>query len=102
MSEPKVVNGTLLEESEELSLAELSRVSGQTREWLILLVEEGVIEPCSTEAENWRFTRHCLQRVRIVQRLESDLGVNLAGAALAVELLEELDALRRRIEHLEG
>jgi chaperone modulatory protein CbpM len=39
--------------------------------------------------------------VRIVQRLESDLGLNLAGAALALELLEEVEDLRHRIAALE-
>jgi len=35
-------------------------------------------------------------------RLQSDLGVNRAGAALAVQLLEEIDALRTKLRALEG
>jgi len=37
-----------------------------------------------------------VRRVRCALRLESDLGVNLAGAALALDLLEELNRLRAR------
>jgi chaperone modulatory protein CbpM len=40
--------------------------------------------------------------VRFVVRVERDLGVNVAGAALALDLLEELEGLRERIERLGG
>ena len=50
---------------------------------------------------HWHFPGYCLRRVRIVQRLESDLGLNLAGAALALELLEEVEDLRHWIAALE-
>lgn len=43
-----------------------------------------------------------VRRVRCAQRLEQDLGVNIAGAALALELLEELERLRARLHRLEG
>jgi MerR HTH family regulatory protein len=42
-----------------------------------------------------------LPRLRVVGRLMRDLGVNLSGAALAVELLEAQRELERRIRHLE-
>jgi len=34
-------------------------------------------------------------RARIALRLERDLGINVPGVALALELLEELEQLRR-------
>jgi hypothetical protein len=42
-----------------------------------------------------------LPRLRIVGRLMRDLGVNVSGAALAVELLEAQRALERQIRRLE-
>jgi chaperone modulatory protein CbpM len=39
--------------------------------------------------------------VRCVIHLQRDLGVNLAGAALALDLLEELQQLRARISRLQ-
>jgi chaperone modulatory protein CbpM len=38
--------------------------------------------------------------VRCALRLERDLGVNLAGAALALDLLDELNRLRARQRRL--
>jgi len=96
-----ILTGIVVEDTTEFTLGELSRACGMPAEWILSLVEEGVIEPVGTDQSHWRFRGHCLRRVRIVQRLQSDLGINLAGAALALELLEEVEALRQRIAALE-
>jgi chaperone modulatory protein CbpM len=101
MTRQTVLTGIIVEESSEFTLGELSRACGKPAEWILALVEEGVIEPVGTDQTHWHFRGHCLRRVRIVQRLQSDLGVNLAGAALALELLEEVETLRNRIAALE-
>ena len=49
------------------------------------------------EQVHWRFSASCLRRARIAQRLECDLGVNLAGAALALELLDEVERLSAKL-----
>ncbi len=95
-----VMSGCVIEEEVELSLAELSQACCANAEWLIALVAEGILEP-RLGAQHWRFGGESLYRVRTVQRLQRDLGVNMAGAALALELLEEVDALRTRLAVLE-
>ena len=42
-----------------------------------------------------------IQRIEVACRIQRDLGVNLPGAVLALELLDELDALRNRLSLLE-
>lgn len=101
MTTQTILTGILVEDTTEFTLGELSRTCGMPAEWILALVEEGVIEPVGTDQSQWHFPGHCLRRVRIVQRLQSDLGINLAGAALALELLEEVEALRSRIAVLE-
>jgi len=97
MTKQTLLTGILVEDSNELTLGELSRACGKPAEWLLALVEEGVLEPVGDNQSQWRFRGYCLRRVRIIQRLESDLGVNMAGAALALELLEKIDELRNQI-----
>ena len=97
MTDKSILTGIPVEETTEFTLGELSRACGKPAEWILALVEEGV-----TDQTQWRFRGYCLRRVRIVHRLESDLGVNLAGAALALELLEEIEELRNRIGISEG
>lgn len=96
------LSGFILEEQTQLTLAELSRACAVHAECIIELVEEGVIEPVGREPHRWRFTGIHLRRASMALRLQRDLGVNLAGAALALQLLEEAEALRARLRALEG
>jgi chaperone modulatory protein CbpM len=94
------IKGELVESVEALSLADLSRLCRLPAERIVELVEFGVIEPAGREPRQWRFAGVCVRRVRRVQRLERDLGLNLAGAALVLDLLDELAQLRARLQRL--
>ena len=97
----ELLYGEVLEDTQDLSLAELSRACQLSAERLIEFVEEGVIEPQGSDPRQWRFRGVSVQRVRCAMRLKDDLGVNTAGAALAIELLQELQKLRVRLNRLE-
>lgn len=94
--------GIVPEELIELTLADLCRVCEVRTEFVVELVEEGVIVPVGHEPELWRFHYAHMRRVRTASRLQRDLGLNLAGSALALVLLEEIDALRARLQVLGG
>lgn len=94
--------GTILEEEVVLSLGELCRASRLSAERVIELAEEGVVEPIGRGPENWRFRGVSLRRIRCAQRLEEDLGVNTAGVALVLDLLDELERLRTRLGRIES
>ena len=96
------VTGLILEDQTELSLDDLCRACAAQAERIVELVDEGLLTPAGTAPGEWRFTGVHLHRARVALRLESDLGVNLAGAALALELLDELDALRERVQRREA
>jgi len=98
----KLLSGEIFEEEIELSLADLCRACQLPAERVFELVQEGVIEPVGRDPARWRFQAISVRRVRCAQRLEQDLGVNVAGAALAIDLLEELQQLRTRLRRLEG
>lgn len=87
----------IVEEQLYLSLDELCRACGTQAEQLAALVDEGVIAPEGNEPERWRFSGMHLRRARVAVRLQRDLGVNTAGAALALQLLDEIEALRAQL-----
>ena len=93
--------GTILEEEVVLSLAEVCRASRLSAERVIEMAEEGIIEPVGRTPENWRFRGASLRRLRCAQRLEEDLGVNTAGIALVLDLMDELERLRARLGRFE-
>ncbi|MBC6907201.1 MerR family transcriptional regulator [Saccharophagus sp. K07] len=91
----------LLDEEFRLTLADLCRACHISAEQVLALVDEGVLEPEGSAPNQWRF--HCvsIRRVRRAYRLTQDLGVNLAGAALALDLLDEIEQLRARLRRME-
>lgn len=98
----RLLTGEVLDEDVELSLGELCRACQLTAEDVFELVEQGLIEPRGRQPARWRFQGVSVRRVRCAQRLERDLGVNVEGAALALELLEELEQLRLRLRRFES
>ena len=94
------LSGIVLEELYELSLADLSRACSVQADCIVVLVEEGLIAPIGREPHRWRFSGVHMRRATVALRLQRDLGVNLAGAALALQLLEEVEALRARLKAL--
>jgi hypothetical protein len=65
------------------------------------LGELGLVTPRATDA-GLELPATALPRLQVIGRLMHDLGVNVSGAALAVELLEAQRALERRLRHLEA
>jgi len=97
----KTLNGTLLDEYTELSLNDLRHACSQREEWVIELVEEGVLEPTGSDYKQWRFSATSLHRARAAMRLQRDLGINLAGIAVALDLLDEVETLRARLRRFD-
>ena len=66
------------------------------------MIEYGVLAPDIGQAPaEWRFTMHAARRSLKALRLQRDLQVNLSGAALVLELLDELDVQRQRLNRYE-
>jgi chaperone modulatory protein CbpM len=61
------------------------------------MVNEGLLVPEGYSPETWRFNAVAIKRIQVTLRLQNDLRVNLPGAALALDLLEELEELRCRL-----
>ncbi len=93
MSEP--IKGVVLDESIEFSMQELCRICDVGEALVVEIVQEGVVEPYGDEPGQWRFSGLAVTRIQRVIRLQREFEVNLPGAALALELLEEIERLKR-------
>lgn len=96
-----ILNGVLLDEHTEVSLNDICRACSSSAEWIIELVGEGVLEPISYQQIHWRFTGVSLQKAQAAARLQRDLGINTAGIALALDLLDQIETLQVRLDCLE-
>ena len=92
----------LIDEQTTFTLAELCRSCAVEAELIEALVEQGILEPSGKHGRHWCFPSSSLRRTRITLHLQRDLGVNLAGAALALDLLERIEELDARLRAMTG
>jgi chaperone modulatory protein CbpM len=92
-----VHTGTVIEE-DNLTMEQLCHACDVHADWIISIVEKSIIEPQGEDCRLWRFSGASLIRARSALRLQRDLGINLAGIALALDLMEELESLRTQIK----
>lgn len=86
---------------EALSLEDLCRFCQADEAWVIELVQEGVLEPTGGTIRQWRFEGVGISRAKRARRLSRDLGINTAGVALVLDLLDERQEILRRLARLE-
>lgn len=92
--------GEIFDETGEITLLQLCRSCAVGAETIEALIEQGIIEPVGRRAGHWCFPAVSMRQTRITLQLQRDLGVNLEGAALALELMEQIDELRARLAAL--
>lgn len=93
-----VIHGVLIEAEVQFTLVELSRVCGIDTGQLVALVDEGVLTPAGDDPQHWRFGGDSLRRARAALRLMRDLELSPAGAALVLDLLDQIETLRSRLQ----
>ena len=97
----KVVKAVMLDD-EPLSLLDICKAVNSPAETVVEMVEYGIVEPTKGRTPaNWQFSVYALKRTRTAVRLQNDLRINLEGLGLAMDLLEEVKSLRRRVEFFE-
>lgn len=87
---------TLVCASDPLGAAELAHACGAGVEWVVQLVEVGIVEAPAprTPPDTWRFQSSDLRQALEARRLERDFGVGLDAAALILDLQRELRRLK--------
>jgi MerR family transcriptional regulator/heat shock protein HspR len=78
--------------------AELVGMHPQT---LRMYETKGLVRPKRTPGGTRLYSESDIERLRIVQRLTSELGLNLAGVELVLRLEDELRKAHARIERLQ-
>ncbi len=60
----------------------------------------GLLEPERSEANVRLYSDEDIERLRQIKRLTQDLGVNLAGVEVILNLLDQIDQLQQEVERL--
>src|SRR6266436_3935307 len=85
-----------------LSLEDLADASGLHPGLVEQFVDYGLLEPSAGAGPRSLFPASAVERLRRIMRLKCDLGVNLAGIAVILELRERLVSLQEELAHLQG
>jgi MerR family transcriptional regulator, heat shock protein HspR len=78
--------------------AELVGMHPQT---LRIYEQKGLVRPKRTAGNTRLYSESDLERLRVVQKLTTDLGLNLAGVEIVLRLEDELKKAHSRIERLQ-
>ena len=78
--------------------AELVGMHPQT---LRIYEAKGLVRPGRTPGGTRLYSEHDLERLREIQRLTTELGLNLAGVRRVIALEDELETLRVQLERLQ-
>ena len=74
---------------------------GMHQQTLRMYEAKGLVRPRRTPGGTRRYSEADLERLRVIQRLTTELGLNLAGVEHVLRLEDELRRAQGRIERLE-
>jgi MerR family transcriptional regulator/heat shock protein HspR len=78
--------------------AELVGMHPQT---LRMYEQKGLVQPGRTAGNTRLYSDADVERLRLIQRLTTELGLNLAGVESVLRLEDELARMKRRLERME-
>ena len=83
---------------ERLSLEEAAERAGLHPVLVERFVDFGLVEPAELTGATMAFDEACVARLFAISRLRRDLGVNLQGVGVILDLVDRLAALERELE----
>lgn len=93
MKQSNILIGVLIEDSETISYTEVCHKYNIPKELLTEMMEYGLFSNQSAQIEQLKLNPKELKRIESAFRLHRDLGINLPGVVLAIELLEKIEHL---------
>ena len=91
-----------LDESDTVTLVELSRASGMTVADVAELVEYGALVPLEAAPQERVFSAQCITQLRTAGKLRLDFDLDLFAVAMMLGYLNRIEALERQVRALEA
>lgn len=100
MKKDEIIIGMLIENGEPLSYVEICKQFAINKDILREMMDFGIFSNSDTQLEDLKFTARETAKIEAAFRLRKDLGINLPGIALALELLEKIKNLDEELSIL--
>ena len=95
------MSGEMLSEDRKLALKDICEHCGLPESKVRAYIQEGVVEVRGDDIARWRFSEVSVVQIQKAHRLEQDLRLNPAGAALALELMSQIEDLKNQLKRLQ-
>jgi len=91
----------MIDERPRYMISVAAEIVGMHPQTLRIYEAKGLVQPKRTPGNTRLYSEADLERLRLIQRLTSELGLNLAGVERVLVLEDEVRRLRLRMERLE-
>jgi chaperone modulatory protein CbpM len=98
MGKQIIISQVTIDPEPLLTFEELCTACDVTPDFIYELVDYGVIDTQGYDLEELHFNYKHLHRIRSLVRLQHDLEVNLPGAILVLDLMDEVERLRIQVD----
>lgn len=96
----KVYHGQLVDNDKRYTLIQVCEKCSLSPSEIIEMVDEGIIQPMGRRKIKWLFSHESVERMRKAIRLRRELELNIAGVALAINLLDRIKELESQLSKL--
>jgi MerR family transcriptional regulator, heat shock protein HspR len=90
-----------MDDSPRYMISVAAELVGMHPQTLRIYESKGLVSPRRTAGNTRLYSDADLERLRLIQRLTSELGLNLAGVERVLALEDELRRMRRRLDRME-
>jgi MerR family transcriptional regulator/heat shock protein HspR len=91
----------VIDERPRYMISVAAELVGMHPQTLRMYEQKGLVQPQRTAGNTRLYSEADLERLRLIQRLTGELGLNLAGVEAVLGLEEQLQRMRTRMERLE-
>jgi MerR family transcriptional regulator/heat shock protein HspR len=91
----------VIDERPRYMISVAAELVGMHPQTLRIYEQKGLVRPQRTPGNTRLYSERDLERLRLIQGLTTELGLNLAGVEAVLALRDEVERLRRRVAALE-
>lgn len=101
MADQTIIAGVLMDEDSTISFVEVCQKCNISEEMLLDMIEHGLFSSSPPRNKISDVDQRTFIRIQSACRLQQDLGINVPGVVLVMELLEELEQAREELKILQ-
>ena len=92
---------TMLDDKGRYMISVAADLVGMHPQTLRIYEQKGLVRPKRTSGNTRLYSEEDLERLRLIQRLTTDFGLNLAGVEMVLGLEDQLKRMQRRMDRME-